>query len=85
MSCEVCLSVWAHLTRVPLRRTAWTADTEAAIAVRAAQDRYVQRTLARWRSARLDLLILPGFACPAPPSDRIADLLGTLALELALR
>ena len=35
--------------------------------VRAATEQYVQKTLARWRSAGLDLLVLPGFACPPPP------------------
>ena len=56
---------------------AWTDNTEEAVLVRAAQEQYVQKTLARWRSAGLDLLVLPGFACPPPPREKICELIGT--------
>ena len=59
-------------------RAAWTSDPVEAVLVRAAQDQYVQRTVARWRSQRIDLLLMPGFACPAPPRDKAADLIGTI-------
>ncbi|KAF0297513.1 Fatty acid amide hydrolase 1 [Amphibalanus amphitrite] len=57
------------------RLKAWTADTEQAVVLRAAQDQYVQRTVTRWRAARLDLLLLPGFACPPPPRDKVSELI----------
>ena len=60
-----------------MSRTAWTSDPVEAVLVRAAQDQYVQRTVARWRSQRIDLLLMPGFACPAPTRDKISELLGT--------
>ena len=65
-----CLSV-SHLNVA-----AFTGDTEEAVLKRAAQEEYVQKILARWRSAGLDLLILPGFACPPPPRDKISDVNG---------
>ena len=55
------------------------ADTEQAVEARAAQERYFRDTVARWRSAELDLLILPGFACPPPPREKMSDLMGTSA------
>ena len=75
----------AHLSDLLCPYTAWTSDPVEAVAVRAAQDQYVQRTIARWRSARIDLLLLPGFACPPPPRDKIAELLGMLQSARFLR
>ncbi|KAF0293441.1 Fatty acid amide hydrolase 1 [Amphibalanus amphitrite] len=57
------------------RLKAWTADPEQAVVLRAARDQYVQRTVTRWRAARLDLLLLPGFACPPPPRHRVSELI----------
>ncbi|XP_043189293.1 fatty-acid amide hydrolase 1-like [Amphibalanus amphitrite] len=69
---------WAtdrHFRYLPTRLRAWTADPEQAVVLRAAQDQYVQRTVTRWRAARLDLLLLPGFACPPPPRHRVSELI----------
>ncbi|XP_037087893.1 fatty acid amide hydrolase 1-like [Pollicipes pollicipes] len=56
------------------RLKAWTGTTVEAVQLKLAWNQLVDRTLKQWRAARLDLLVLPGFMCPAPPHDMISNL-----------